>query len=274
MAKFSKNEIVTLNQTLKVGDVTYTKGSRFVVEKTTSTKTHLALLDDKGCLTGKGINGGHSAIERACTSTNTKFVAPKAKGADVKKGDFMVFKEEYKDDELRFPVGTRIVIVKGGAKPAFETFYKQENKSVSYVSGLSVHPDFITQFLEKSEPVKCELTADFQMKGLKERTGEETRNFEMSLYYKGKKIGEASNDGYGGCHRIYMNHEAWNNLIEKGLEIAQAVSTIKGEKFQVTKHDIEENTVDFFLENFHGLSTYKDYIERYVRGWCLLVQKN
>ena len=43
-------------------------------------------------------------------------------------------------------------------------------------------------------------TEEFQIKGLKTAGGDETLRFEVSLYFRSKRVAIVSNGGTGGCH--------------------------------------------------------------------------
>lgn len=274
MTTFSKNEILELKRDLTVGDVPYTAGQKFVVTKVTPTKTHTTLLNNNGELDSeKGLIGSHKSIAGVMSKTNTAFIAKKPDYSAIKKGNFYTFNKNFKDDDgMEFPAGTRVVMVKGGAKPVFETFYRQKSPKLSNVNGLGVHPKFVEQFLSPAEAVTCELTKDWCIKGLKERTGEETRNFELSVYFKNKKVGEASNGGYGACHSIYIDTPEWKKLNEQAFAIVQPLDNCKEERMKLKLHDMEEIIIDYFLENHGGLSTLNDYLVRYAMSWCNLTK--
>lgn len=275
MSTFTKNEIIELKRDLTVGDASYSAGQKFVVTKVTPTKTHVTLLDNKGELVAeKGLIGTHKSIAGVMSKTNTAFLVKKADHSALKKGNFYTFKQDFKEDEIFFPAGTRVVLVKGGAKPVFETFYRQQNPKASYLSGLGVSPSFFEKFMTPAEAEICELTKDWCIKGLKERTGEETRNFECNVYYKNKKVGEASNGGYGACHSIHVHTPEWEKLIDQAFEIIKPLDNRKEDHMKIKRHDLDEIIIDFFLENHGGLSNLKDYLTRYAVSWLNFVEKH
>lgn len=271
MADLAKNEIVEIKAQIKVGDKTYPAGTRFVVMKVTTAKIHLSQLNEDNTISENGINGSITAIQLRFASTGKKYVAPKGTSVEAKKGDFFSFKKEFNDNGIKFPVGTRVVLVKGGQRPEFFTHFTQE--SGHNVEGLTIYPQFITEHLEAAEAAVCDLTADWKMKGLKERTGEETRNFEFNLYYKGKRVGGASNDGCGGSHRVHVYNDDWKALNKAALEICKAADTTKSGQFSIKAHDVEEYLINFFLDNHNGLSPLKDYLEDQVKDWCKMVNR-
>lgn len=274
MTTFSKNEILELKRDVTVGDSAYSAGQKFVVSKVTPTKTHTILLTNNGELDSeKGLMGSHKSIAGVMSKTNTAFVAKKPDHSALKKGNFYTFKCDFAEDDIFFPAGTRVVLVKGGAKPKFETFYRQKNSNESNLSGLGVSPIFFEKFMTPAEAVTCELTKDWCIKGLKERTGEETRNFELSVYFKNKKVGEASNGGYGACHSIYIDTPEWKKLNEQAFAIVQPLDKRKEERMKLKLHDMEEIIIDYFLENHGGLSTLNDYLVRYAMSWCNLTKE-
>ena len=271
MGTFSKNEIVKLNKDLVIAPNTYPANTLFFVEKAQDKKFTIAELKD-GAPTGRTLSADIRAFNGLISSTNTLY--KKAKAVSVKKGDFFTFKTEFVQDEVKFPVGTRIVFTKGGANPAFETLYKQE--ILKQVNGLGVSEDFILKYLERAERAECEVTKDFDLKGVKHFT---TRHgdggFEASLYFKGKKIGNLSNDGYGGCNNIDIDRKYsadWDKLITKGLEFSGVIGKQEGIR-EITKHQVEETTVEFFLTNHNGLISYKEYIEAEAHEWLSYFKK-
>lgn len=266
MAALTKNEIVELKSEIKVGNETYPVGTRFVVTKVTKEKIHLSQLKQDHTLNGS-FSGKIASILNVFVSTNTKYIEPKAASVQVKKGNFYTFKKEFNESGSKFPVGTRVVIIKGGKCPQFITQAMDGRV-------FTVNTHFITEFFDAAEAAQCELTADWQVKGLQERQGEETRNFIFNLYYKGKKMGDASNDGQGGCHRVHVYGDEWKVLNKAALEICKAVDTSKSDQFAIREHDVEEYLVDFFLDNYNGLSTLKDYLERRVKDWCDTVSRH
>ena len=69
--------------------------------------------------------------------------------------------------------------------------------------------------------VTSEATAtatDFQIKGLKTSGGDETLRFEVSLYFRGKRVAKISNGGTGGPHEWSWLDREVGRVFDKLLE--------------------------------------------------------
>lgn len=270
MSKFSKNEIISLDRDLKVGDIEYKQGQRFVVAQKTPLRLTITMLNNDGSLNAKQLSG-KPELFHLFSSTNTKYAPPKADTSDIKKGNVYTFKKPFENEQVSYPVGARAILVKGGARPEFFSYHSQKNKMIN---GLIVTPEFIETYFELSEPVKCDLTDAWEIKGLKQRQGEETPNFEFNLYHNGKKVGGASNDGYGGSHRIGTTTDAWDKLVDEAFKVVKSFEPEDvTDQMIISRHNIEEAIVDFFLEGVKGLITLKDYLQRYSDSWYEMTKK-
>jgi len=61
-------------------------------------------------------------------------------------------------------------------------------------------------------------TEEFQIKRLKTAGGEETLRFEVSLYFRDKRVASVSNGGTGGCHEWHWIDKASEQSFEQHLK--------------------------------------------------------
>ena len=61
-------------------------------------------------------------------------------------------------------------------------------------------------------------TEEYQIKGLKTAGGEETLRFQVSLYFRGKRVAGVSNGGTGGCHEWHWVDKASEQSFEQHLK--------------------------------------------------------
>ena len=270
MTKFVKNEILILKSNLKLASSDYKKGQRFVVTRATATKAHLNLLDENNMLVeDSAITGSTSSIAAFFNTSNQKLII-KTSDAGVKKGDFFTFKMDFKNDDIIFPKGTRVVINKAGANPQFTTLYKQENGNTY---GLAVSPAFIKKYLEPTEAAECDLSRDWKVKALKAQDTQDGYSFTFNLYYKGKKAACAGNFGIGGPNYTHSVTAEWTKLIDDAIAFAAPLDQ-SHDKYYSCCGKMEESLVEFFFANQNGLQSLTDYLTASINEWNKFTKKH
>ena len=81
-----------------------------------------------------------------------------------------------------------------------------------------------------------------------ERMSQETNCFVADLYINGKKVGEASNEGHGGCTNYGSDTPEGRKLIKEAEAYCKALPKVKSEELKFEYDNSLENVIDEFLE--------------------------
>jgi hypothetical protein len=87
-----------------------------------------------------------------------------------------------------------------------------------------------------------------------ERLSEETNAFTADVWYKGKKVGYAKNDGHGGCTYIHSygneNHELFKEAMKYAESLPDIVYEARGNMEEFTMKSNLENVVDRLFDTW------------------------
>jgi hypothetical protein len=81
-----------------------------------------------------------------------------------------------------------------------------------------------------------------------ERMSEETNCFAADLYINGKKVGEAKNDGQGGCTNYYGNSKENNEVIRQAEEYYKSLPMITPTGYSFKYQPTLDHAIDEQLE--------------------------
>jgi len=83
-----------------------------------------------------------------------------------------------------------------------------------------------------------------------ERMSEETNCFAADLYIDGKKVGEAKNDGQGGCTNYYGFTKEDNEIIRQAEAYFKSLPMVKPDGYIFTYQPTLENEIDEQFEAY------------------------
>ena len=101
-----------------------------------------------------------------------------------------------------------------------------------------------------------------------ERMSQETSCFVADLYINGKKVGEASNEGHGGCTNYGSSTKEANAVIAEAEKYFKGLPNIKSEKYNFDYPQSLENAIDDCLEAYLKDKEEKKKDKRYATAIC------
>lgn len=105
-----------------------------------------------------------------------------------------------------------------------------------------------------------------ELKSIKvhDRLSEETLCFSANLYYQGKKVGEVSNQGCGGCHDVHLVDRALYPVLETYAKSLPPVE-IQGEMYNMDLDLLIDRKVDEYLKEKDQKRVQK-FIDKHIKA--------